>query len=512
MEDTIAAISTPATNESEDGAIGIIRISGPDAFPIAARIFRGKKPFDAIRPYAVGYGSICGDTGADTGADADAVRGGTPDTGARGPFGADGGAGGCADSCAGGAIDEVLILKMRAPKSYTCEDVVEIHCHAGAGVQRKILRMILKAGARAAGPGEFTKRAFMNGRIDLAQAEAVMDLIRAKSEAGASAAMRQLEGALSGRLGAARESIVGLIASLEAMLDFPEHDINERGIQDIDDELNTIEQGLCGLADSFEYGRAAREGITAVIIGRPNVGKSTLLNLLAGRERAIVTDTPGTTRDMIDEYVNLGGFTVRFIDTAGIRDTGDAVEQIGVARAIDAIGQADMAIVMFAADEWFSAGDEKLMDLTSTKKRVFIINKTDLAGAGQAGKMRDAIDERLAGQAAPRVQSDADEIIEASLISGEGLPRIENAVKVLFTGKPVPGRNDVTITNARHHAAVLRGLAAIRGARRALAGRLPLEMPIIDMREALGAVGEITGETYSEDIIDRIFSEFCVGK
>jgi len=466
--DTIAAICTASSRDSGDGAIGVVRLSGPGAFPIAGRIFRGKKPFDKIKPYTIGYGLIYDDL-----SEHDAV------------------------------IDEVLILKMRAPKSYTREDVVEIHCHAGDEVQRRILRLAMRCGARAAEPGEFTKRAFLNGRIDLAQAEAVMDLIRAKSEAGASVALRQLEGALSEMLGAARNGLIGLIASLEAFLDFPEYDVEEKSIDETDGALMRIERGLDKLAGSFEYGRAAREGVTAVIAGRPNVGKSTLLNLLAGRDRAIVTDIPGTTRDVIDEYRTLGGFTVRFMDTAGVRETDDAVERIGVARTIEALGDADLAIIIFGADEGFTDGDARLIELSDGKKRVFVINKIDIAPPGAIGGIRDSI-KNFASAFPP--------IIEASLVNGMGLECIEEAVKLLFAGQAVPGRGEAVLANERHYSLILRGLESIRRARATLGAGLPLEIPIVDMRETLDALGEITGETYSEDIIDRIFSEFCVGK
>ena len=485
--DTIVALATtPAAAAENAGAIAIIRLSGPGAFSIAGGIFRGKKPFDAIKPYTAGYGFIYE-----------------------------------RDTPAIVVIDEVLIIKMRAPKSYTREDVVEIHCHAGAGIQNRILRLILSKGARVAEPGEFTKRAFINGRLDLSQAEAVMDLIRAKSEAGAAMAIRQLEGALSGKLGAARETLIGIIASLEALLDFPEHEIEEQSVSYTDGALCKLERELCALADSFEYGRAAREGITAVIAGRPNVGKSTLLNLFAGKERAIVTEIPGTTRDIIDEYKDIGGFTVRFLDTAGIRETDDAVERIGVARTIGALEQADLAILLFGADEKFVEGDARLLSLAEGLKRVLVINKTDLAEPEAVNDIRAEVMNRACAAGSLPVKSgafaEASEdndfrVVEASLINGTGFAEIESAIRILFSGRMPPDYGDAILSNTRHYALTTRSIEAIRAAREALAAGLPLEMPIIDMREALSALGEITGETYSEDIIDRIFSEFCVGK
>ena len=486
MEDTIAAFATPPVRETGDGAVGVIRVSGPLAFAIAEKIYRGKKPFCKIKPYTIGYGFIYDAAYPHE----DGMAAGEPVT--------------------GGIVDEVLILKMRAPRSYTCEDVVEIHCHAGAGVQRRILRLILREGARAAGPGEFTKRAFLNGRIDLAQAEAVMDLIRTKSEAGASVAIRQLEGALSARLASVRDDIIGIVASVEAFLDFPEHEVEEQAISDIDAALENAGRNMQRLADSFGYGRAAREGVAAVISGRPNVGKSTLLNLFAGKERAIVTDTPGTTRDVIDEYINLGGLTVRFLDTAGIRETCDAVEKIGVDRAIAAVEKADIVLVLFAADEGFAGGDAGLMEIAKNKKRVFIINKTDLATPEAVSGLREAILTRAAGE--NNTPGGDYEIICASFINVGGVAEIENAVLRLAAGGAMPGYGDAVVSNERHYGAIMRALESVGNARGTLRAGLPLEMPVIDMREALSAIGEITGETYAEDIIDRIFSEFCVGK
>ena len=476
--DTIAALATASSTSAENsGAIGIIRLSGPGAFRIASRIYHGNKPFDAIKPYTIGYGSIY-------------ERSVSPGTSGR-------------------VIDEVLILKMRAPRSYTREDIVEIHCHAGADVQNRILRLVMANGARAAEPGEFTKRAFLNGRIDLSQAEAVMDLIRAKSEAGAALAMRQLEGALSLKLDVSREALIDLIATLEANLDFPEHDIEELSISETDIALNNIERELNALLESFEYGKVAREGITAVIAGRPNVGKSTLLNLFAGKERAIVTEIPGTTRDIVDEYKNIGGFTVRFLDTAGIRDTEDVVERLGVARTIGELEKADLALLMFSADEDFGSDDARLLYLTIGRKRVFIINKTDLSGPHAICKIKKTINDHCECDGCHAKDSAT---VEASLINGEGLMEIEEAIGKLFTGQMPPDYSDAVLTNARHRALTSRSLESLRAARTALNARLPLEMPIIDMRDALAALGEITGKTYSEDIIDRIFSEFCVGK
>ena len=492
--DTIAAFATPIapTDGIGGGAIGVVRMSGPDAFRIAAHIFRGKKPFEKIKPYTIGYGYIFEHAPASGGHDR--------------------------------VVDEVLILKMNAPRSYTREDVVEIHCHAGAEVQRRILRLILNSGARAAAPGEFTKRAFLNGRIDLSQAEAVMDIIKAKGEIGAATAMRQLDGALSKKLGAARKQLIDLVASLEAFLDFPEHEIEEQSILEIDGSLNAIAHMLRRLGESFEFGRIAREGATAVIAGRPNVGKSTLLNLFADYERAIVTEIPGTTRDVIEEYKNIGGFTVRFLDTAGIRETDDVIENMGIARTLGAIEKADIALLLFSADEGFCGGDARLVEITRGIKRIFIINKIDLVQPGAIKEMRGAIKEvhgaikEVYGEMHDTIingeMHDGSIIVEASLINGEGFDEIVESIRSVFFGSSQAQADygDAVLTNARHNALVSSAQEAIVAARATLGAGMPLEIPIIDMRDALAAIGEITGETYSEEIIDRIFSEFCVGK
>jgi tRNA modification GTPase len=525
LDDTIAAISTAHGT----GAIGIVRISGSGAFAIAGAVFRGKKKFEQMKTHTVAYGFIVDAPGMHGEIDKPGAAGATSSTSAIGTPGAAG------PISAAEKIDEVLILKMEAPRTYTREDVVEIHCHAGVDVQMRVLRLVLRCGARAAEPGEFTKRAFLNGRLDLSQAEAVMDLIGSSSETGTKAALKLLEGELGALVSDTRERLLALIASLDVFLDFPEHDTEQRSASDARGALSQIEARLLRLSDSYSRGRVAREGIVAVIAGKPNVGKSTLLNALSGRERAIVTDVPGTTRDTIDEYVNLGGFTVRFVDTAGIRDTSDAVEKIGVAKTLEAVESADLAIAVFDAGDsgpqaaqaaqtaqaarcareqaktpasgHARASESRLLDMLKAKRIIAVINKTDLADERGIGALREMVAALFGGRPV---------VVEASLKDSEGSARaaeaIGAAIKRLFYSGSLFGGGEVILTNERHHALIQKCLASVRSANAALLRGLPPEMPIIDMEEALAALGEITGETYSNDVIDRIFADFCVGK
>ena len=464
--DTIAAIATAHGT----GAIGIIKVSGPRAFQIAEAVFSGKRCITEIKSHTVLHGYIV-----------DPVR--------------------------QEKVDEVILLKMDAPNTYTREDVVEIQCHAGMDVQVSILRLVIQMGARPAEPGEFTKRAFLNGRLDLSQAEAVMDLIRSTSEMGTKAAMSQLEGKLSKALKNNRNKLLDLIAALNVVVDFPEHEIDEMTVMHTLNSLSEIEEELRKLSDSFRSGRVARDGITAAIAGKPNVGKSTLLNQLIGRDRAIVSAIPGTTRDVLEESVNIGGFSVRFVDTAGIRETSDVIEKIGVEKAIDAIEKADFIIMVFDAKDGIQEEDVRIFQLvqnSQNKKTIFLVNKTDLADferikASKAVLSKMAQDERLT-------------IIETSLKSGDGVEKLEAVIREMFHTKVLLSNNEAIVTNIRHYTLVQKSIDAIQSAITAVNSGLPIEMPIIDMQDALSYIGEITGEECLEEIIDRIFSNFCVGK
>lgn len=617
--DTIAAVATA----SGAGAIGIVRMSGADAFAIAGSMFRGKKRFDRIKSHTVSYGFIvdAGDAGVAEGA-GDGGPGGSD--GPSGPGGSDGPGEPCGSGGSGGPdgsgigdtgfhgsgfgggdsgfgdsgfgssglapaekLDEVLLIKMKAPRTYTREDVVEIHCHAGPDVTQRVLRLALRKGARAAEPGEFTKRAFLNGRLDLTQAEAVMDIIASTSEMGTRAALKLLEGGLRSLVGDIRGQLLDLIASLDVCLDFPEYSEDQSAVAGAEASLREMEGRLSRLADSHDRGRAAREGLSAAIVGKPNVGKSTLLNALAGGDRAIVTSVPGTTRDVISEYVNLGGYTVRFSDTAGIRETGDAIESIGVRKSLDALEVADLAIAVLDASEGEGALDglEAALGRLRGKWVLALINKTDLSDAVRTGQIRREISERFAeppfavieaslasggrhvaagepgaarssaqgasgvvqggapaggsgvaqggaaavGSCAAQGGAEASEpgatrgVAKSVAQGGAGIAAddpgaaaavamIGEAIKEMLCGGAAPGGDYGILTNERQHALIQRCLASIRAAGEALRGGLPPEMPIIDMEDALSALREISGDAVPDDVIDRIFSNFCVGK
>jgi tRNA modification GTPase len=452
--DTIAAISTAHGT----GGIGIVRISGERAFEIAARLFRGRKRFEDIKSHTVSAGKI-------------------------------------ADPGTGEVLDEVLLIKMAKPHTFTREDVVEIDCHGGMVVQRRILELIIKEGARLAGPGEFTMRAFLNGRLDLTQAEAVVDLINSKTDEASRAAVNQLEGRLSDRIRDAVKRLVELIAHIEDSVDYPEYDIEEITGRMVYDRLGEIAEDLGKISGGFEKGRIIREGINAVIIGKPNVGKSSLLNELSGKNRAIVTDIPGTTRDIIEEYVNIRGVPVRITDTAGLRETDDAVERIGVEKAEKAIDSADLIIYMLDAREGVSDSDRHIIDRIKSKKLIVLVNKIDLT---------DSVPELPGFEGIP--------VIETSLTNGVGMEDLEARIKEMFLKGEIRSNNEVLLTNVRHKELIDRAAESIQEARRAYENGMPLDFITIDIKNAAESLGRITGESVSEDVIREIFSRFCIGK
>ena len=452
--DTIAAVSTPYGS----GGIGIVRLSGEEAFNIASKVFKGKKPFNKLRTHTLNYGKIF-------------------------------------DPCSGEIIDEVLLSKMEAPHTYTKEDVVEINCHGGATVQRRILELLLKEGARLAGPGEFTMRAFLNGRIDLSQAEAVIDLINSKTDESARAAVGQLEGRLSGKIKEARKELMGLLAHIEATVDYPEYDIEEITGRLINEALKKIREKLERIAESFEKGRIIREGLNAVIIGKPNVGKSSLLNELAGKNRAIVTDVPGTTRDIIEEYVDIDGIPVKIADTAGIRETSDAVERIGVERAEKAIEDADLVIMMVDVREGIKEEDEKILEKIRDKKHIVVINKIDLSQDAHEYPI-------LEGRRA----------IRTSVKYDIGIDSLEKEIKELFLKGEIGANNEVLVTNIRHKNLIDKAIESIDDACRAYADNMPVDIVSVDIKNAAEYLGRITGESVCEDLVKEIFEKFCIGK
>lgn len=456
-QDTIAAISTP----HGIGGIGIIRISGEKAFDIAADIFVGRKKFDEIKTHTINYGKII-------------------------------------DSTSGEVLDEVLVSKMKKPNTFTREDIVEINCHGGTVVLKNILELIIKKGARLAEPGEFTKRAFLNGRLDLSQAEAVIDLINAKTSESSRAAINQLEGKLSVKLKEARSKLIEILAHIEVTVDYPEHDIEEVTGEKIYSEMKDIREKLSNIIKGFEKGRIIREGINAVIVGRPNVGKSSLLNELTGKSRAIVTDIPGTTRDIIEDYINLNGVPVRIIDTAGIRETEDLVEKIGVEKTHRELESADLIIMMIDSYQGIGKEDLDILDRIKGKKVIIILNKIDIASEAKLAE----IESRIIDQ----------KIIKMSLKEEIGIDKLADAVVELFVKGEVSLNNEVLITNVRHKNLIDKSLESIDYAINAYESGMPLDMITIDIVNSAQYLGEITGESVREDVMAEIFSRFCLGK
>ena len=456
-EDTIAAISTPHGT----GGVGIIRISGRDAFRIAGNIFFGKKQFNSIKSHTINYGKII-DTKNDL------------------------------------VLDEVLISKMEKPNTFTREDVVEINCHGGIVVLKKVLELCLEEGARIAEPGEFTKRAFLNGRIDLSQAEAVIDLINSKTDQSAKAAISQMEGVFSKKLKEARDKLIKVLSHIEVNIDYPEYDIEEISERMIQDELVGIKNDLNNIISGFERGRIIREGLDAAIIGRPNVGKSSLLNNLVGKERAIVTDIPGTTRDIIEEYINLEGIPVRIIDTAGVRKTEDAVEKIGLEKTQNAIDEADLVIMMVDAQRGLNEDDYTMISQLLGKRLIILINKIDLVDEYEILKM----EKKLEGK----------KILRISLKKEVGVDKLGHVIAQLFALGKINMKNEILLTNIRHRNLLGKSILSIDNALNAQNQGMPVEFIAMDIKEAADYLGQITGESVSEDIIHEIFSRFCLGK
>lgn len=456
--DTIVAISTPPG----EGGIGIVRMSGEKSIDIIKEIFvlPSGKEISEIKDRYFYYGKIV--------------------------------------DVAGEPLDEVLMVCMRGPRSYTREDIVEIHCHGGMIPIRKILELIISHGARLAEPGEFTKRAFLNGRLDLVQAEAVADLIRAKSDEAARSSLRQMEGSLSRKLKDIRERLLDLIAHIEVTIDYPEEDIDEIIGKEIAGVLDEVLSEMKRLIDSANTGKLIRQGIKTVIVGKPNVGKSSLLNALVRENRAIVTHIPGTTRDIIEEYISIRGIQVNIIDTAGIRETEDVVEKIGVERTKKNIDEADLIIAMFDASVPFEKEDEEILERIKDKKVLVIVNKTDLPNLLDIEKIKSTI-------------PDGD-IIETSLIKGEGVEEIENYIYNMVYSGNVTVSDEPMVTNIRHENLLKSSYKHLLDAKNALEHGVPLDLISIDIRSSLDDIGVITGEFVTDDIVDRIFSNFCVGK
>lgn len=457
FEDTIAAISTPYGT----GGIGVIRISGEKAFEVTAKIFVASKNMEEIASHSVTYGKIV-------------------------------------DPISKAIVDEVLLIKMCKPNTFTREDVVEINCHGGIVVINRVLELLLKNGCSPAEAGEFTKRAFLNGRIDLSQAEAIIDLINSKTVESSKAAISHLEGRLSKKLKDIRGILVDLLAHIEVTVDYPEHDIEEITGEKVLASINQIKSDLITLVKTFDRGKILREGISVVIAGKPNVGKSSLLNQLAGSTRAIVTDIPGTTRDTIEEYINIKGIPAKITDTAGIRSTEDIVEKIGVDKAYEAIESADLIIVVIAADTGILQEDAEVLESIEGKKSLVLINKTDLAD-------RQRIDDI-------RKQIKSDIILEASVINEQGVDGLEDKISELFFKGEISQNDEVLLTNARHKNLVDMAINAIEQAINSFDLGMPLDMVTIDIKNSAECIGQITGESLDEAVMHNIFSRFCLGK
>ena len=453
---TIAAISTAPGN----AGIGIIRLSGDDCFKILQKIFKPKNKGE-IKGYTIKYGNIVKSENDEI-------------------------------------IDEVLVSYFIAPKSYTKENMCEINSHGGIVVENQILEECLKNGAVLAEPGEFTKRAFMNGRIDLSQAEAVIDIINSKTEKEMMVAQRHLEGSLSKKIKDIQGEILNLMADIEASIDYPEYDIEETTNKKINDTLNSVEEKLLKLKNSFENGKILKEGIKTAIIGKPNVGKSSLLNSILGENRAIVSDIEGTTRDTIEEYINIKGIPLKIVDTAGIRKTNDEVEKIGVERSINNISNAELIIALFDDSRTFDDQDQKILDLIEGKKTIILINKIDL------GKNLIKENEKL--------KKFKNNIIEFSTINETGLDKLYNKIEELFKLNELDCENTEIITNNRHKQQILYALEDVAKGREGLETHMPVDITAICLKDILERLAEITGENVSEDIINEIFKKFCLGK
>jgi tRNA modification GTPase len=452
--DTIVAPATPPG----EGGIAIVRLSGPQAQSLLAGVFRGRTAPSAMLSRRLYHGHLCHADGA--------------------------------------PLDEVLAVVMRAPHSYTGEDVVEIHCHGGTQLLRSILDRLLSAGARLARPGEFTQRAFLNGRLDLAQAEGVAALIGARSEQAARLALAQLDGKLSRQLRHFTDELRELLLLVEAHIDFPDDDLGTLDRQTLAARAQTVRATMGTLLQTFDAGRALREGVSVLILGRPNVGKSSLLNALLGEARAIVTEIPGTTRDTVEEHLVLGGLPLRLVDTAGVRDTHDPIELEGVRRAREKATMADLVLLVVDGSQALTAEDRMAMALAPPARTVLVRNKTDLPGGCAHGELADF----------PRQ-------VAVSVRQGTGLEELQAAIFTHFCGAGASDASDgVVLTERRHREALDGALTALGHFQAALAGGEPLECLAFELRETLAALGQITGETTPDAILEQIFSRFCIGK
>jgi tRNA modification GTPase len=465
LDDTICAIATPLG----EGGIGIVRISGEKAIELASGLvrLRSGRSLSTLANHTLHHADVL-DVPVKPGTE---ISSSTP-------------------------LDEALVVVMRAPRSYTTEDVVEIHCHGGPLVMQKLIEKLIDGGARLAEPGEFTKRAFLNGRLNLTQAEAVLDTIRAKTAGGLRNAQEQLRGTLSREIDRIRERLIGLLAHVEAGIDFTEEDITFIPHEELALELRRAEGDVSRLAGTYHEGRILREGVTVAIVGRPNVGKSSLLNALLGTDRAIVASMPGTTRDVLEEVLNIRGVPMRVLDTAGIRETGDPVEQEGVRRSRGAMAEAELVLVMLDGSMVLSTEDRELLACSKGENRVVIVvNKVDLP--------RRIHESELA---------EFGRVVWISVKTGAGLEDLRDTMRSAVLRADFEPGEAALVTRLRHRTCLTHAQEALCRALESAGANLSGELIAVDLRDAIDALGEITGAVSTDDILDRIFSEFCIGK
>ncbi len=488
LDDTIVAIATPPGR----GGIGVVRLAGPEARAIALPMLRLKHE---LEPGRAVFGELVAplDAGVGTGARArPAEQSSAAPTRVSAPHG---------QVPHEQRIDEVVVTYFAKPHSYTTDDIIEISAHGSPVVLRHIVELALSAGARLAEPGEFTMRAFLNGRIDLTQAEAVRDLIDSQTLYQAKVAAQQLDGALSRRLQPTKQKLVELIAVLEAGIDFAEDDISVLPAAQILLHISAIRGPLEELARTFSYGKIVHEGLTLAIVGRPNVGKSSLFNHLVERQRAIVTATPGTTRDLVTETVSIGGIPIHLIDTAGIRPALDEAESIGIQKSLEVLADADLVLIVLDASTTASEEDAKLLAQIEHRAAIIVENKADLAPA----------EAKTAAQASTP-DAKAKPVLRTSALTGVGIPELREAILRHVTGDAAVDTESGFLTNARHQRLVQDSIAALNAAENAVASRIPHEMLLMDLYSSLRPLDEITGATSSDDILNLIFSRFCIGK
>ena len=457
MNTTIAAISTAVSASG----IGIIRISGPEAMDVISRIYRskgGKKKIKEVPTHTIHYGYIY---------DGEEI------------------------------VDEVLVMVMPAPKTFTGEDTVEIDCHGGVYAMNRVLETVLKNGAKIAGPGEFTKRAFLNGRLDLSQAEAVMDVIQAKNEYALKSSMSQLKGSVQKTIKEIRSDLIYEIAFIESALDDPEHISLEGYPQKLHGIVEKEQKSIEELLKTSTDGKIIREGIETVIVGKPNAGKSSLLNLLVGENKAIVTDIEGTTRDILEEYITLHGITLKIVDTAGIRETEDVVEKIGVSRAREVAKGADLVLYVVDSSTPLDENDEEIIEMLKDRKAIVLYNKTDLASAVSMEALKEKINHPL---------------IPISAKEETGIAQLADTIKSMFFSGKISFNDEVYITNARHKEALEEAADSLAMVKQSIEDGMPEDFFSIDLMAAYGSLGKITGEEVGEDLVNEIFSKFCMGK